>query len=139
MLVLILIAYALSNNRKKIPGSSRWVFFAQLIIAIGVIKISWIKIFFEYISSFCKVVGIYPSGNQCCWEFGDVDQYGFVFVFRRCRSSSFFCTNVFALLLGSYRNWLKYWPGTAKAFGNFGIGELGGGWKYFWDKPRLHF
>ena len=46
MLILILIAYALSNNRKNIPWKLVGVgLLAQLIIAIGVIKISWIKIF----------------------------------------------------------------------------------------------
>ena len=39
MLVLIMIAYALSNNRKKIPWKVVGLgIFAQLIIAIGVIK-----------------------------------------------------------------------------------------------------
>ena len=53
MLVLILIAYALSNNRKNIPWRVVGLgLVAQLTIAIGVIKIAWIKSFFEYISSF---------------------------------------------------------------------------------------
>ena len=85
MLVLIMIAYALSNNRKKIPWRVVGLgIFAQLIIAIGVIKISWIKIFFEYISSFfVKLLEYTQAGtNMLLGEFGDVDQYGFVFVFQ---------------------------------------------------------
>ena len=85
MLVLILIAYALSNNRKKIPWKVVGLgIFAQLIIAIGVIKITWIKIFFEFISSFfVKLLEYTQAGtNMLLGEFGDVDQYGFVFVFQ---------------------------------------------------------
>ncbi|MEE3085791.1 MAG: nucleoside transporter C-terminal domain-containing protein [Bacteroidota bacterium] len=85
MLVLILIAYALSNNRKKIPWKVVGLgIFAQLIIAIGVIKITWIKIFFEFISSFfVKLLEYTQAGtNMLLGEFGDVDRYGFVFVFQ---------------------------------------------------------
>ena len=79
MLVLLMIAYALSNNRKKIPWRVVVLgIFAQLIIAIGVIKISWIKIFFEYISSFfVKLLEYTQAGtNMLLGEFGDVDRYG---------------------------------------------------------------
>ncbi len=85
MFVLIMIAYALSNNRKKIPWRVVGLgLLAQLIIAIGVIKILWIKIFFEYISSFfVKLLEYTQVGTQMLLgQFGDVDQYGFVFVFQ---------------------------------------------------------
>ena len=85
MLVLVLIAYALSNNRKNIPWKVVGLgLLAQLIIAIGVIKISWIKMFFEYISSFfVKLLEYTQAGTQMLLgPFGDVDQYGFVFVFQ---------------------------------------------------------
>ena len=85
MLILILIAYALSNNRKNISWKIVGLgLLAQLIIAIGVIKISWIKIFFEYISSFfVKLLEYTQAGIKILLgEFGDVDQYGFVFVFQ---------------------------------------------------------
>ena len=85
MLILILIAYTLSNNRKNIPWKVVGLgLLAQLIIAIGVIKISWIKIFFEYISSFfVKLLEYTQAGTQMLLgPFGDVDQYGFIFVFQ---------------------------------------------------------
>ncbi|MGA0373364.1 MAG: NupC/NupG family nucleoside CNT transporter [Flavobacteriaceae bacterium] len=85
MLILILIAYVLSNNRKNIPWKVVGLgLLAQLIIAIGVIKISWIKIFFESISSFfVKLLEFTQVGTQMLLgPFGDVDQYGFVFVFQ---------------------------------------------------------
>ena len=53
ILVLILIAYAFSNNQKDISWKTVVIgLLTQIIIAFGVINISWIKKFFEYISSF---------------------------------------------------------------------------------------
>ena len=85
MLVLILIAYALSNNRKNIPWKVVGLgLLAQLTIAIGVIKIAWIKSFFEYIGGFfVKLLEYTQAGTQMLLgPFGDVDQYGFIFVFQ---------------------------------------------------------
>ena len=85
MSVLIIIAYALSNNRKniswKVVGLGLLI---QFIIAIGVIKIAWIKSFFEYISGFfVKILEYTQSGTRMLLgEFGDVDRYGFIFVFQ---------------------------------------------------------
>ena len=85
ILILILIAYAFSNNRKNIP----WKVVAlglltQLVIAVGVIKVKWITSFFEYISSFfVKILDYTQVGTQMLLgEFGNVDRYGFIFVFQ---------------------------------------------------------
>ena len=85
ILILILIAYAFSNNRKNIP----WKVVAlglltQLVIAVGVIKVKWITSFFEYISSFfVKILDYTQVGTQMLLgEFGDADRYGFIFVFQ---------------------------------------------------------
>ena len=85
MLVLLLIAYAFSNNRKNISWKVVGLgLLTQTIIAIGVIKIAWIKSFFEYISGFfVKILEYSQSGTQMLLgEFGDVDRYGFIFVFQ---------------------------------------------------------
>jgi CNT family concentrative nucleoside transporter len=85
MLVLILIAYTLSNNRKNISWKVVGLgLLTQLVIAIGVIKITWIKSFFEYISGFfVKILEYTQSGTQMLLgEFGDIDRYGFIFVFQ---------------------------------------------------------
>lgn len=85
MLVLLLIAYAFSNNRKNISWKVVGLgLITQTIIAIGVIKIAWIKSFFEYISGFfVKILEYSQSGTQMLLgEFGDVDRYGFIFVFQ---------------------------------------------------------
>ena len=85
MLFLLLIAYAFSNNRKNISWKVVGLgLLTETIIAIGVIKIAWIKSFFEYISGFfVKILEYSQSGTQMLLgEFGDVDRYGFIFVFQ---------------------------------------------------------
>ena len=111
MLILILIAYALSNNRKNIPWKIVGLgLLAQLIIAIGVIKISWIKIFFQYISSFfVKLLEYTQAGTKMLLgEFGDVDQYGFIFVFQALPIIIFFSALTSLLYyLGIIQNLVK--------------------------------
>ena len=111
ILILILIAYALSNNRKNIPWKIVGLgLLAQLIIAIGVIKISWIKIFFEYISSFfVKLLEYTQAGTKMLLgEFGDVDQYGFIFVFQALPIIIFFSALTSLLYyLGIIQNLVK--------------------------------
>ena len=111
MLILILIAYALSNNRKNISWKIVGLgLLAQLIIAIGVIKISWIKIFFEYISSFfVKLLEYTQAGTKMLLgEFGDVDQYGFIFVFQALPIIIFFSALTSLLYyLGIIQNLVK--------------------------------
>ena len=85
MLILILIAYGFSNNRKNIPWKVVLVgLLSQLVIAVGVIKVKWITSFFEFISSFfVKILDYTQVGTQMLLgEFGNVDRYGFIFVFQ---------------------------------------------------------
>ena len=84
MLVLILMAYTLSNNRKNISWKIVGLgLLLQIIIAIAVIKISWIKGLFEYVSGFfVKVLEYTQVGAQMLLgEFANSDEYGFVFVY----------------------------------------------------------
>tara|TARA_B100001173_G_C16030939_1_gene566847 strand:+ start:12602 stop:13921 length:1320 start_codon:yes stop_codon:yes gene_type:complete len=85
MLILILIAYAFSNNRKNIPWKVVVLgLLGQLVIAVGVIKVKWITSFFEFISSFfVKILDYTQVGTQMLLgEFSNVDLYGFIFVFQ---------------------------------------------------------
>ena len=85
ILVLILIAYALSNNRKNIPWKTVGVgLLIQVVIAISVIKISSIKSFFEHISGFfVNILDYTQAGTQMLLgEFASVDKYGFIFIFQ---------------------------------------------------------
>lgn len=85
MLVLISIAYALSNDRRNIPWKVVGIgLLTQIIIAIGVIKIAWIKSFFEFISQFfVKLLEYTQAGTEMLLgTFANTDQYGFIFVFQ---------------------------------------------------------
>ena len=85
MLVLIVLAYLLSNNRKQISWKLVSIgLIAQISIAIGVIKISVIKSFFGVISSFfVKILEYTNAGTtMLLGEFASIDKYGFIFVFQ---------------------------------------------------------
>ena len=85
MLVLIILAYLLSNNRKQISWKLVIMgLIAQISIAIGVIKISVIKSFFGIISSFfVKILEYTNAGTtMLLGEFASIDKYGFIFVFQ---------------------------------------------------------
>ena len=85
ILVLIILAYLLSNNRKQISWKLVIIgLIAQISIAIGVIKISVIKSFFGIISSFfVKILEYTNAGTtMLLGEFASIDKYGFIFVFQ---------------------------------------------------------
>ncbi|MGB1831947.1 MAG: Na+ dependent nucleoside transporter N-terminal domain-containing protein, partial [Flavobacteriaceae bacterium] len=85
MLLLLFLAYLLSTNRKAIQWKTVGLgILAQFIIAVGVLKINWVKSLFEGLGGFfIKVLDYTGEGTKMLLgEFGDVDQYGFIFVFQ---------------------------------------------------------
>jgi len=83
--VLIGIAYALSNNRKQIAWKTVGLgLLIQIVIAIGVLKINLIKISFETLGNFfIKILEFTGAGTQMLLgEFGNIETYGFIFVFQ---------------------------------------------------------
>ena len=83
--VLIGIAYALSNNRKQIAWKTVGLgLLIQIVIAIGVLKINIIKISFEILGNFfIKILEFTGAGTQMLLgEFGNIETYGFIFVFQ---------------------------------------------------------
>ena len=85
MSVLIGIAYALSNNRKQIAWKTVGLgLLIQIVIAIGVLKINIIKISFEILGNFfIKILEFTGAGTQMLLgEFGNIETYGFIFVFQ---------------------------------------------------------
>ena len=100
MVLLIFIAFLLSNNKKSIPWKTVGLgLLAQIIIAIGVLKISAIKVVFEAFGNFfVKILDYTGEGTKMLLgEFGDVNKYGFVFVFQALPVIIFFSalTSVF--------------------------------------------
>ena len=85
MVSLLLIAYLLSKERKQIAWKTVGLgLLAQVTIAIGVLKINWVKGLFEGLGGFfIKILEYTGEGaKMLLGQFGDVDQYGFIFVFQ---------------------------------------------------------
>jgi len=85
MLVLIFIAYLFSNNRKAIAWKTVGVgLLIQIVIAVGVLKIEWVKRIFETLGNFfIKVLEYTGEGTKMLLgEFGNTETYGFIFVFQ---------------------------------------------------------
>ncbi len=85
MLFLILIAYLFSNNRKAIAWKTVGIgLFFQVFIAIGVLKINFVKSVFETMGEFfIKVLEYTGEGTKMLLgEFGNTETYGFIFVFQ---------------------------------------------------------
>ena len=85
MFSLIALAYILSSNRKKINWKTVGAgLTAQLLIAIGVLKVPFIKSIFEFVGSiFNEILNYTAAGSE--FLFGglmNVDSYGFIFVFQ---------------------------------------------------------
>ena len=100
ILILLFLAFLLSNNKKQIPWKTVFLgLSAQIIIAFGVLKINAIKLVFEAFGNFfVKILDFTGEGTKMLLgEFGDVNKYGFVFVFQALPVIIFFSalTSVF--------------------------------------------
>ncbi len=83
--VLLLIAVFFSVNRKQIAWKTVGIgLLSQIVIAIGVLKIDFIKRIFESLGSFfIKILEYTGEGTKMLLgEFGNVETYGFIFVFQ---------------------------------------------------------
>ena len=85
MAVLISIAYALSTNKKAIKWRTILLgLMTQFLIAICVLKISWITHIFEIFGSFfIKILEYTEAGtNMVFGSFSDVEKTGYIFAFQ---------------------------------------------------------
>ncbi|MGY8969493.1 MAG: NupC/NupG family nucleoside CNT transporter [Flavobacteriales bacterium] len=83
--VLLFIAFLFSNNRKQIAWKTVGIgLLIQIIIAIGVLKVGIIKRIFEVMGSFfIKILEYTGAGTKMLLgEFGNIETYGFIFVFQ---------------------------------------------------------
>ena len=83
--VLLFIAFLFSNNRKQIAWKTVGIgLLIQIIIAIGVLKVGIIKRVFEVMGSFfIKILEYTGAGTKMLLgEFGNIETYGFIFVFQ---------------------------------------------------------
>ncbi len=85
MLVLLFIAYLLSSNRKQIQWKTVGLgLLLQLVIALGVLKVGVItKVFETFGNFFVNILEYTGAGtSMLLGEFGNVDKYGFIFLFQ---------------------------------------------------------
>lgn len=93
MVSLLIIAYLASSNRKAINWKTVGVgLSAQLLIAIGVLKVPFIQSIFEFVGSiFTSILDFTAAGSE--FLFGglmNIDSYGFIFVFQILPTIIFF-------------------------------------------------
>ncbi len=93
MLSLIFIAFLFSSNRKAINWKTVGIGLTfQLVIAVGVLKVEFVKIVFEYIGQgFIAILGFTQAGSE--FLFGgmlDVNSFGYIFAFQVLPTIIFF-------------------------------------------------
>jgi CNT family concentrative nucleoside transporter len=93
MITLIFIAFLFSSNRRAVNWKTVGIGLAfQLVIAIGVLKVGFIKTIFEFVGKiFIKILGFTQSGSEFLFGgFMDVTSYGFIFAFQVLPTILFF-------------------------------------------------
>ena len=82
---IVVLAYLLSNNKKNIDWKTIGIgLLSQIIIAVGVIKVDAVKIFFEKIGeAFLAIVVFTNEGTKVLFgELANSDKYGAIFAFQ---------------------------------------------------------
>ncbi|MBL4710384.1 MAG: Na+ dependent nucleoside transporter [Flavobacteriales bacterium] len=91
---LLLIAFLFSQNRKAINWRTVGIGLAfQIIIAIGVLKISFVQNIFEFVGLiFVKILEYTQAGSQFLFQglVVDMDTFGFIFAFQVLPTIIFF-------------------------------------------------
>ncbi len=94
MIVLVALAYLFSSNKKAINWKTVGIGLAfQLLIAIGVLKIPFVKWAFEAIGRlFVKILDFTRDGSKFLFEglVVDMDTFGFIFAFQVLPTIVFF-------------------------------------------------
>ncbi|TVZ07677.1 CNT family concentrative nucleoside transporter [Cellulophaga sp. RHA_52] len=94
MAVLILIAFLFSSNRKAINWKTVGIGLAlQLIIAIGVLKVSFIQKAFELVGKlFIEILEYTKAGSKFLFDglIADMDTFGYIFAFQVLPTIIFF-------------------------------------------------
>lgn len=94
MVALVFIAFLFSNNRRAINWKTVGIGLAfQLLIAVGVLKIGFVKTIFEKIGGlFISVLDFTRAGSKFLFEglVVDMDTFGFIFAFQVLPTIIFF-------------------------------------------------
>jgi CNT family concentrative nucleoside transporter len=94
MLVLVLIAFLFSANRRAIKWKTVGIGLGlQLIIAVGVLKVRFVQIIFEWIGErFIDILEFTRAGSKFLFEglVVDMDTFGYIFAFQVLPTIIFF-------------------------------------------------
>jgi len=93
MFSLLLIAYILSKNKKAINWKTvGFGLLAQLILAIGVLKIPFVQSAFEFVGNiFVKILDFTATGSEfLLGDLMDTSTYGYIFIFQILPTIIFF-------------------------------------------------
>ncbi|WP_108869766.1 NupC/NupG family nucleoside CNT transporter [Aquimarina aquimarini] len=93
MIVLLIIAYLLSANRKAINWKTVGIGLgAQLILAFGVLKVSFVQKTFEFVGKiFVLILDFTRAGSEfLLGDMMNVDSFGFIFLFQVLPTIIFF-------------------------------------------------
>ena len=93
MICLLLITYALSANRRAINWRTISVGLgAQLLLAIGVLKIDFVKATFEFVGQiFIKILDFTAAGSEfLLGDMMNVESFGYIFIFQVLPTIIFF-------------------------------------------------
>lgn len=93
MVTLIFIAFLFSSNRKAIRWKTVGIGLAfQLIIAIGVLKVDFVKTGFEFVGQgFIEILKFTQAGSQFLFgDMLDIDSFGYIFAFQVLPTIIFF-------------------------------------------------
>ncbi len=94
MIVLLIIAYLFSSNRKAINWKTVGLGIGfQLIIAIGVLRVPFVQTIFEWVGGlFVSVLDFTRAGSKFLFEglVVDMDTFGFIFAFQVLPTIIFF-------------------------------------------------
>ena len=94
MIVLIIIAFLFSANRLAIQWKKVGIGLAlQLLIAIGVLKVNFVKAIFEFVGSiFIEILEYTKAGSKFLFEglVADMNTFGYIFAFQVLPTIIFF-------------------------------------------------
>ena len=94
MIALLFIAFLFSSNRKGIDWKTVGIgLTAQLIIAIGVLKIPFVQAVFDFIGKgFVQILEFTQQGSEFLFKglISDMDTFGFIFAFQVLPTIVFF-------------------------------------------------
>ncbi len=93
MLVLLIIAYLFSSNRKAINWRTVGIgLAAQLLLAVGVLKINIVQKTFEFVGKlFVKILDFTRAGSEfLLGDIMNVESFGFIFLFQVLPTIIFF-------------------------------------------------